>query len=77
MVDTVYKNSVVSKACSKETFEFYLNDWSLFCGAMFMLMPLLGHYTIQKQGSKRDAIRPPSFSSFKVVLILLAKVVVI
>lgn len=42
---------------------------------MFMLMPFLGHYTMQKQGSTRDVVGPIGSSGFEVVLILLTKAV--
>ena len=42
-----------------------------------MLMPLLGHCTMQKRGGKRDAVEPVGSGGFKVVLTLLTKAVAI
>ena len=42
-----------------------------------MLMPSLGHRTMQKQGGKRDTVGPVGSGSFKVVLPLLTKVIAV
>ena len=42
-----------------------------------MLIPFLGYCIIQKQGGKKDAAGPIGFNDYKVVLILLTKVLII
>ena len=42
-----------------------------------MLMPSLGHHTMQEQGGKWDKVGPVGFGNFKVVLTLLTKAVVV
>ena len=75
--DTVCKSSAVSEVCPEETIKFRLSDWSLFFRATLMLMPLLDHHSAQKQGGKKDAVRPVGFGGFKVVLTLLIKAVAV
>ena len=75
--DTVCKGSVVFKVCPEETLEFRLRKWSLFRRATLMLMPSLGHRTIQKQGGKKDAVGSVGSGVVKVVLTLLTKAVIV
>ena len=76
-IDTICKGSVVFEVCLEKVFEFSPSKWSLFHKATFMLMPSLGHRTTQKQGGKKDAVRPVGSESFKVVLTLLTKAVAV
>ena len=50
--DLVCKSLVVSEVCAKETLELHLSNWSLFRRATFMLIPSLGHRTMQKLGGE-------------------------
>ena len=75
--NTVCKGSVISEIRPKETLEFRPSDWSLSHEATLMLMPLLGHRTIQKQGGKWDTVGPAGYSGFKVVLTLLTKAIAV
>ena len=44
---------------------------------MFILMPLLIYYIIKKKNCKKDLIKAIVLNSFKIVFILLAKVVIV
>lgn len=74
-IDTVCKSLIVFKVYLEEILKFYPSDRGFFYKAMFMLMPFLGHYTMQKQGSTRDVVGPIGSSGFEVVLILLTKAI--
>lgn len=44
---------------------------------MFILILILNYYSIEKQNSKKDAIRAVNFNGFKVIFILLAKALIV
>ena len=76
-VDIVSKGPAVSKVRPEETLKFRPSDWCFFRGATLMLMPLLGHRTAQKRGSKKNAIEPVGSGGFEVILTLLTKTVAV
>lgn len=75
--DTVNKSLIISKVLFKDVLELNLCHWFLAFGVMFMLMSLLNHYSIEKQGDKRDLVELVGFSNFKMIFTFLAKTIVI
>ena len=75
--DAVSKSSIVSEVLAKEVLEFQLCHRVHGFGATFMLVPLLINQPAEERGGKRDAVGPVGSSSFKVIITLLTKLVVI
>lgn len=74
--NTVSKGFILFKILLKKFFQLGLYYWGFDLRAMFVLLiPMLNHYFVKKQRSKKNTIELISFSSFKVIFILLAKVV--
>ena len=75
--NAVSKNLIIFKVFLRKILEFPLCHQILNFEAMLLLMPLLNHCFIEKQGSKKNIIRPISPSNFKIVLILLTEMIAI
>lgn len=76
-VDAVGKDPFVSKFFLEKILKLSLGHWVFNFEAMFILVLLLNYYTIEKWSNKKDLVRLINSSCFKIVFILLAKVVVI
>ena len=75
--NAVSKNPIISKACLEKILEFPLRYWILGLKAIFLLVPLLDHCFIEKQGNKENLIWPIDPSGFEIVFTLLAKIIAI
>lgn len=75
--DDIGKAPVILKVFLKEIFKFGLYHWVFGFKATFILMLLLNHYSVEKWGSKKDLVCFVCSSSFEIVLVLLAKMIVL
>lgn len=76
-IDIIGKNLIISKILSKTIFEssLYYQDFDFI--AIFVLVLLQNHCVIEEQGGKKDIVRPISPNNFKVILILLTKMIIV
>ena len=75
--DAISKNPIISKVFSKKVFKLFLRHQILSLGATILLISLFDYCFIEKKDGKKDLIWPISLNSFKIVLILLAKIITI
>lgn len=76
-IDAVSKGSVVFKILLWKILKFGLYYWVFCFRATIIQMLFLNHYSIEKWGSKKDAIGLFGSINFEIIFILLAKVVVV
>ena len=74
--NAISKSLIIFKVFLKKVLEFLLYHWIVSLEAI-LLMPLLNHCSAKKRSSKWDLIWPIGPVSFKIILILLAKIIAI
>lgn len=75
--DTFSKNLIISKVFLQKILEFSLRYSFFGLKVVFMLMPLLYHCFVEKQGGKKDSSKHISPNNFEIIFALLAKTIAI
>lgn len=75
--NAISKNPIISKVFLEKVLELSLCYYILSFKKIFILIIVLNHYFIDKWDGKKDFIRQVSLSNFKIIFILLAKMIVI
>lgn len=74
---TVIKSSIIFKVFLEKILKLSLCHQFLAFEATFILILLLNHYSVEKQGGIKDFVRLVGPSGFKIFFILLAKTIAI
>lgn len=75
--NAISKNLIIFKVFSEKIFELSPDHWFLDFKTIIILGLLLNQRSKEKLGGKIDLVGPISLSSFKVIFILLAKLIAI
>lgn len=76
-INIISKNLIILKILLMKIFEFSLYYQIFGFIVTFILILLLNYHFIKEQDGKKDIVRPISPNSFKVILILLTKMVIV
>lgn len=76
-INIVGKGPVIFKVVFIKIFEYNLRHLVFSFRVTIMLMSLLNYCSMEKLGGKKNLIRPINLSSFKIILILLAKTIIV
>ena len=75
--DAITKSSIIFKILLKKVFKFFLCYQIFGFKVMYILMSLLNYCFAKNQDSKKDLIVFIVFSNFKIIFILLTKLIAI
>ena len=75
--NAISKNLIIFKIFLKKIIELFLSYWIFDFRATLLLISLLKYCFVKKQNSKQNFICSINLSSFKIIFILLAKIIAI